>query len=168
MVQSGAVEARLERAHGGVIFHRRLGFGDEGCSRAMRTCQGAMQGVAPTANLPCAGSFGLARIVQHSLHEARTMSEQSGKPGDGDEETLGMPVLGCIDGSAAAIAGVRRGDRLLEVNGMRVHDANSYITARNLEPDLMHVVLRREGELVKLTLHFESYTRKLLSKLALN
>ncbi len=96
------------------------------------------------------------------------MSEQSGKPGDGDEETLGMPVLGCIDGSAAAIAGVRRGDRLLEVNGMRVHDANSYITARNLEPDLMHVVLRREGELVKLTLHFESYTRKLLSKLALN
>lgn len=97
------------------------------------------------------------------------MSEQSGNPGNGDEEMmLGMPVLGCIDGSAAAIAGVRRGDRLLEVNGIRVHDASSYIMARSLDPDMMHIVLRRDGQLVKLTLHFESYTRKLLAKLTLN
>lgn len=85
-----------------------------------------------------------------------------------DTEPEGMPVLGCIDGSAAAIAGVRVGDRLLEVNGMPVSDAKSYIAARQLETDMMHVVLRRNGEIVKLTLHFESFRRKLLANLTLN
>ena len=79
-----------------------------------------------------------------------------------------MPILGCIDGSAAAIAGIRIGDRLLEVNGRPVSDARSYIKARALEPDMMHVVLQRDEKILKLTLHFESYTRKLLANLQLN
>jgi S1-C subfamily serine protease len=65
-----------------------------------------------------------------------------------------------IQGSAADAAGIRVGDRVLKVNGMAVSDASSYITARNLETDLMHVVLRRNGKLLKFTLHFESFTRR--------
>lgn len=96
------------------------------------------------------------------------MSEKSDSSLKAGAKPKGMPVLGCIDGSAAAVAGVRVGDRLLEVNGLPVSDARSYIEARALEPDMMHVVLLRDGKVVKLTLHFESYTRKLLANLSLN
>lgn len=96
------------------------------------------------------------------------MSEKSDSPFENGAEKQGMPVLGCIDGSAAAIAGIRVGDRLIEVNGVPVSDARSYIEARELESDLMHVVLRRNETILKLTLHFESYTRKLLANLTLN
>lgn len=96
------------------------------------------------------------------------MSEKSDSPLECSSDKEGMPVLGCIDGSAAAVAGIRVGDRLLEVNGVRVSDAKSYIAARELERDMMHVVLRRNEKILKLTLHFESYTRKILADLALN
>ncbi len=88
------------------------------------------------------------------------MSRNSDELLDELEATAGMPVLGCIQGSAADAAGIQVGDRVLEVNGMAVSDASSYITARNLETDLMHVVLRRNGKLLKFTLHFESFTRR--------
>lgn len=96
------------------------------------------------------------------------MSEKSDSQMESGADKQGMPVLGCIDGSAAAIAGIRVGDRLLEVNGMPVSDARSYIEARELERDMMHVVIRRNEKIFKLTLHFESYTRKLLANLTLN
>jgi S1-C subfamily serine protease len=96
------------------------------------------------------------------------MSEKADNSSERGTDKEGMPVLGCIDGSAAAIAGIRVGDRLLEVNGVPVSDASSYIAARALECDMMHVVLRRNEKIMKLTLHFESYTRKLLTNLTLN
>jgi S1-C subfamily serine protease len=94
--------------------------------------------------------------------------QQSAADRQSGADKQGMPVLGCIAGSAAAIAGIREGDRLMEVNGVPVSDAGSYVAARALERDLMHVVIRRDAKLVKLTLHFESYTRNLLPNLTLN
>ncbi len=88
------------------------------------------------------------------------MSQNSDDLLDELETSAGMPVLGCIQGSAADAAGIRVGDRVLEVNGMAVSDASSYIVARKLETDLMHVVLRRNGKLLKFTLHFESFTQR--------
>lgn len=88
------------------------------------------------------------------------MSQNTDERLDEIGATAGMPVLGCIQGSAADAAGIQIGDRILEVNGMPVSDASSYVAARNLETDLMHVVLRRNGKFLKFTLHFDSFVQR--------
>lgn len=58
----------------------------------------------------------------------------------------GLPVLGALDGTPAAKAGVRYGDILLSVNGMRTRTVADYVEAKNLRQDGMEVVVFRSGE----------------------
>lgn len=83
------------------------------------------------------------------------MSEKSDQLSD-VQTKVGLPVLGCIAGSAAEAAGIQVGDRIIEVNGMPISDASTYIAARNLDKDLMRVVAYRNGQLLNFTLHFTS------------
>lgn len=67
----------------------------------------------------------------------------------------GMPVLGCLEGSSAAQAGVRYGDILLSVNGQRVHDATGYVEAKALSKDGMDIVLFRDGKEMSLRVDYD-------------
>lgn len=58
----------------------------------------------------------------------------------------GLPVLACRPGSPAAVAGVRYGDILLSVNGVKTPDWTAFIEARGLDKSAMRIELFREGE----------------------
>ncbi len=57
----------------------------------------------------------------------------------------GMPVLGTLRGTPAARAGIRYGDILLSVNGMRVRNVADYVEAKALDDDGMEIVVFRTG-----------------------
>jgi S1-C subfamily serine protease len=57
----------------------------------------------------------------------------------------GLPVIGCLKGTPAALAGVRYGDILLSVNGMRTKNFGDYLEAKALRSDGMSVVIFRAG-----------------------
>ncbi|MBS2014576.1 MAG: hypothetical protein JST00_16940 [Deltaproteobacteria bacterium] len=57
----------------------------------------------------------------------------------------GIPVLGTLGGTPAARAGIRYGDVLLSVNGMRTRTVLDYIEAKALRSDGMAVVVFRSG-----------------------
>lgn len=65
----------------------------------------------------------------------------------------GIPVLGCLPGSTAAEAGVRYGDIVLEVNGLRTIDIDDYLAGRRLREDGMNLRVFRDGN--ELTLFVE-------------
>jgi S1-C subfamily serine protease len=67
----------------------------------------------------------------------------------------GLPVLGCLQGSPAAKAGVRYGDILLAVNGRRTRSFDEYIAAKSLRDDGMHVLLFRSGSEQPIELEYE-------------
>lgn len=71
----------------------------------------------------------------------------------------GLPVLGALSGTPAAKAGVRYGDILLSVNGMRVRSVADYVEAKNLRADGMDVVLFRAGEERIITLAYGEANR---------
>lgn len=58
----------------------------------------------------------------------------------------GVPVLGCLPGTPAALAGVRYGDIVLWVNGQRTRSLGDYVEAKALRSDGMNVVVFRSGE----------------------
>lgn len=58
----------------------------------------------------------------------------------------GLPVLGALEGTPAARAGVRYGDVLLSVNGKRTRTVMDYVEAKNLRKDGMNIVVFRSGE----------------------
>lgn len=57
----------------------------------------------------------------------------------------GLPVVGCLNGTPAALAGVRYGDILLSVNGRATPTFNDYLEAKALRADGMSVVVFRAG-----------------------
>ena len=57
----------------------------------------------------------------------------------------GLPVLGALEGTPAARAGVRYGDVLLEVNGMRTRTVMDYVEAKNIRADGMSIIIFRSG-----------------------
>jgi len=70
----------------------------------------------------------------------------------------GLPVLACLPGSSAAASGIRGGDVVFEVNGVLIDGVDSYVHARQKDPDTMHVRLRRNGEVLTFTLQLASST----------
>jgi S1-C subfamily serine protease len=66
----------------------------------------------------------------------------------------GVPVWGCLPGSTAAEAGVRYGDILLEVNGMRTPGIDEYIEARALRGDGLELRIFRDGKELELFVAF--------------
>src|SRR4051812_27950468 len=62
----------------------------------------------------------------------------------------GIPVLGCLPGSTASEAGVRYGDIVLEVNGLRTIDIDDYLAGKRLRSDGMALRLFRDGSEVAL------------------
>ena len=62
------------------------------------------------------------------------------------EVVRGIPVLGCLPGSTAAEAGVRYGDIVLEVNGLRTIHIDDYLAGRKLRSDGMALRLFRDGQ----------------------
>ncbi len=68
----------------------------------------------------------------------------------------GLAVLGCMQGTPAALAGVRYGDVLLEVNGRRTRNFGEYIEAKALRADGMKVVIFRSGEERPIELEYAS------------
>lgn len=62
----------------------------------------------------------------------------------------GLPVLACRAGSPAASAGVRYGDIVLAVNGMKTPDWAAFIEARSRDRSKMRLELFRDGSQVEL------------------
>ncbi len=67
----------------------------------------------------------------------------------------GIPVLGCIEGSPSDRAGIRYGDVVLSVNGVKTSDMDLYLKARELRSDGAEVVVFRDGVEVVIELVFE-------------
>lgn len=68
----------------------------------------------------------------------------------------GIPVLGTLAGTPAAKAGIRYGDILLEVNGMRTRTVADYIEAKALREDGMEIVVFRAGAEQRSDLAYET------------
>jgi len=66
----------------------------------------------------------------------------------------GVPVWGCLKGSPSSDAGVRYGDILLVVNGMRTPTIDDYLAARKLRKDGVELVILRDGREMTLFLQF--------------
>lgn len=57
----------------------------------------------------------------------------------------GVPVLGCLPGSPSDKAGVRYGDVVLAINGVKVSTAVEYLDAKGLRKDGSMLHLFRDG-----------------------
>ncbi len=64
----------------------------------------------------------------------------------------GLLVLGSLPDSPAALAGLRYGDVVTRVNGMRTSNVSEFFKARSLDRNCMTVELVRDGEDVTLML----------------
>jgi hypothetical protein len=70
----------------------------------------------------------------------------------------GIPIWGCLPGSAAQRLGVRYGDVLLSVNGQRTSTVDEFVDARASRADMAEVVVFRDGDELTLRLELESAT----------
>jgi S1-C subfamily serine protease len=68
----------------------------------------------------------------------------------------GMPVWGVLKDSVAARAGIRYGDIVLEVNGMKTPDASAFVSARGLREDGATISYHRDGSTHVAELTFDS------------
>jgi S1-C subfamily serine protease len=68
----------------------------------------------------------------------------------------GMPVWGVLKDSVAARAGIRYGDIVLEVNGMKTPDASAFVSARSLREDGATISFHRDGATHVAELTFDS------------
>ena len=68
----------------------------------------------------------------------------------------GVPVWGCLKGSPSADAGVRYGDIVMVVNGMRTANIEDYLEARKLRKDGVELVILRDGNEMTLLLEFRA------------
>ena len=64
-------------------------------------------------------------------------------------------MLGALSGTPAARAGIRYGDVLLSVNGMRTKTVADYIEAKALRADGMEIVVFRSGSETMETLLYD-------------
>jgi S1-C subfamily serine protease len=66
--------------------------------------------------------------------------------------TVGLPVVYCLPGSAAYCSGVRKGDIILEVNGIAITDATAYLRACRISAEDMIVKVKRGDEVISVTI----------------
>jgi S1-C subfamily serine protease len=71
------------------------------------------------------------------------------------ESLGGIPVWGVLPGSVSQRQGVRYGDVILSVNGIKTSNAEEYVEARSSRRDGADVVIFRNGEEVLLQLSFD-------------
>ena len=74
------------------------------------------------------------------------------------EAVQGIAVLGCLPGSTAAVAGVRYGDIVLSVNGLRTVNVDDYLAGRKLRTDGMNLQLFRDGNELSLFVELRPVT----------
>lgn len=67
----------------------------------------------------------------------------------------GLPVLACRPNSPAERAGIRTGDIVLAVNGMKTPDWASFIEARGKDNEYMTLELLRDGAQVRLEIELQ-------------
>lgn len=70
----------------------------------------------------------------------------------------GLAIVGVLPGTAAAHAGIRYGDVLLEVNGERVRTFGDYVRAKDLRAGSLELRVFRSGEEREVTLQYEVRT----------
>jgi C-terminal processing protease CtpA/Prc len=73
----------------------------------------------------------------------------------------GLPVLGALEGTPAARAGVRYGDILLSVNGIRTRTVSDYVEAKALRVEGMEIVVFRSGEERMATLTYDASPKRI-------
>jgi S1-C subfamily serine protease len=78
----------------------------------------------------------------------------------------GIPVWGCSKGSPSEDAGVRYGDIVLVVNGMRTTSIDDYLAARKLRTDGVELELLRDGKEITLYLVFRAASTTSIDELA--
>ena len=71
------------------------------------------------------------------------------------ESLGGIPVWGVLPGSASQRCGVRYGDIIISVNGIKTSNAEEYVEARSTRRDGADVVIFRDGREVLLQLSFD-------------
>lgn len=71
------------------------------------------------------------------------------------ESLGGIPVWGVLPGSASQRCGVRYGDIIISVNGIKTSNAEEYVEARSARRDGADVVIFRDGEEVLVQLRFD-------------
>jgi len=62
----------------------------------------------------------------------------------------GVPVLGCPLGSEASRIGLKRGDVVIAVNGVKTPDELAFNYARSLRDDHMELEIVRDGQTLSL------------------
>jgi predicted metalloprotease with PDZ domain len=67
----------------------------------------------------------------------------------------GIPVWFCFPGSPAERAGVREGDRLISVNGMRMGTVFDYVEARRLDAHKITLTVMRGNSVHDLTVELD-------------
>jgi S1-C subfamily serine protease len=72
----------------------------------------------------------------------------------------GILVLGALPGSPAAELGLRYGDVLLSVNGVRTSAVEHFLEARTLDTKRMRVELVRSGQILVLDLDISRRTTR--------
>jgi S1-C subfamily serine protease len=77
----------------------------------------------------------------------------------------GLPVLGCLDGSPAAEAGVRYGDVLLAIDGTPTASWDDYLLARGRCNGRFVARLFREGEELEIAVELRPTARTPLEAL---
>lgn len=72
---------------------------------------------------------------------------------------VGLPVVYCLPGSAAYCSGVRKGDIIVEVNGVSITDATAYLRACRLSSEDMQVKVQRGERFLDVTIPLKSDPR---------
>jgi len=71
------------------------------------------------------------------------------------ESLQGIAVWGCLPNSRAQRVGLRYGDVLLSVNGVRTSNTADYVQARALRADVVQLVVFRDGAEVSLEIELD-------------
>lgn len=76
------------------------------------------------------------------------------------ESLQGIAVWGCLPGSRAQRVGLRYGDVLLSVNGVRTSDMDEYLQARSLRDDVVALVVFRDGAEISIDIELDPAQRR--------